>query len=393
MSTVSSTIVPGASAAGTHPRTVCHLIASNFAGGPEKQILELSHRSRAIGWRVVVGSFRENRPSVDITDAAGARGFDTFLIDTRSSFSLRSVDQLVENLERFGVDVLVTHGYKANLVGHLAVRRTRTAHAATVRGYTAEDWKVRAYEILDRRILRRIPLIFCVSEATKAYLAGIGVSEHKLVMLPNAVEDGADVAPRDVRRELGFPEGSSLLVAAGRLSPEKGHAFLIDAMHKVVARQPATRLVIYGEGPERSELERQIAASGLSDHIVLAGFRRGVIDVLAGADLVVNPSLSEGLPNVVLEALSVCTPVVATDVGGVGELIIDGATGFLVPPGEAEALATGIAGVLENPARARALADAGHRHVLESYSFSCQLHRFTQACERLLQASRMELMS
>ena len=372
---------------------VCHLIASNFAGGPEKQILALCERLRAAGWGVVVGSFRENRPAVDVTDHAMALGLDTFLIDTRSPFSLRSVDQLAGYLERFGVDVLVTHGYKSNLVGHLAVRRTGTAHAATVRGYTAEDWKVRAYEVLDRRVLRRIPLSFCVSEATKAYLVKLGIPEHRLVSLPNAVEDGEGVRPLDVRSELGLPPACPLIVAAGRLSPEKGHVVLVDAMRAVVDRMTDARLVIYGDGPEREALVEQIAECELTDHVVLAGFRRGVVEALAGADLVVNPSLTEGLPNVVLEALSVRTPVVATDVGGVGELVIDGATGFLVSAGDVDALSAAIVDALSDASKARALAAAGHRHVLESYTFSCQLQRFTEACERLVRASRVETAS
>lgn len=367
-------------ATGGEGGAVCHLIASNFAGGPEKQILELASELGARGWSVVVGSFRENREKVEVIELAKARGLATFLVDTRSPFSPAGPRQLARHLRRFEVDVLVTHGYKADLVGYLATRRSRVRQIPMVRGYTGEDWKIRLYERIDRWTLRRFPSVWCVSEATRRWLGSTGINGGRVRVLHNAVRCEQKVSPVDLRREFGFPPAARVLVAAGRLSPEKGHRHLVEALAHLGDERPPIHLVILGAGRERQSLARQIDESGLTGRVVLAGFRGDILDYIAGADLVVNPSLTEGLPNVLLEALSMKVPVVATDVGGVCEIVADGATGWLVPPGDALALARAIAAALSDPERLRAAADNGYRHVSGAFSFPHQADRFVQLC-------------
>lgn len=369
--------------AGTRAGAICHLIASNFSGGPEKQILEMSARLRGMGWSVVIGSFRENRPSVEVIEQARARGLETFLIDTRSPFSPLAASQLARSLRGFGVEILVTHGYKPTLIGYLARRRARVVQLPMVRGYTAETWRVRLYEAIDRRLLRRFERVLCVSAATREMLVRAGLSRERLHILHNGVDGGGEVAPIDLAEAFHLPRGVKVLVAAGRLSAEKGHRTLIEAVAGLARQGRAVALVILGAGREAPALERQIEASGLSGRAVLAGFLPEVPRYLAAADLVVNPSLTEGLPNVVLEALAVGAPVVATDVGGVRELILPGRTGLLVPPGDALALEKAIAALLDDGPRARALAEAGRQWVVESFSFERQAAHFAGFCAGL----------
>lgn len=363
---------------------VCHLIASNFAGGPEKQIVELSTRLPALGWPTVIGAFRENRPTVEVIENAHARGVPTFLIDTRSGFSPLAAVQLARRLMRYGVTLLVTHGYKANLVGRLATAGTRVVQVPMVRGYTAEDWKIRLYERVDRGLLRRSPIVLCVSAATQEMLVRRGVARERIRVLHNAVDEDHAPAPLDLAEVFGLPRGAPVLVAAGRLSPEKGHCHLVEAMARLKDHDPPVTLVILGSGRETERLRERITAAGLVGRVVLGGFRADVLRCIAGADLIVNPSLSEGLPNVVLEALALGRPVVATDVGGVRELITAGQTGWLVPPADPGALAGAITEALDDAPRARALAEAGRRRVAASFSFSGQAKRFADLAPELL---------
>jgi glycosyltransferase involved in cell wall biosynthesis len=363
---------------------VCHLIASNFAGGPEKQIVELSTRLPALGWPTVIGAFRENRPTVEVIENARARGVPTFLIDTRSGFSPLAAWHLARILKRHGVTLLVTHGYKSDLVGRLATAGTRVVQVPMVRGYTAEDWKVRLYERIDRGLLRRSRIVLCVSAATQEMLVRLGVARERVRVLHNAVDDDRAPVPLNLTEEFGLPRDARVLVAAGRLSPEKGHRHLVEAMARLKDHDPPIVLVILGSGRERERLREQIAAAGLAGRVVLGGFRADVLRCIAGADLIVNPSLSEGLPNVVLEALALSRPVVATDVGGVSELITSGQTGWLVPPAHPAALAEAITAALDDAPRTRALAEAGRRRVAMSFSFSGQAKRFADLCPELL---------
>lgn len=383
---------PSAAAAKAVPAAVrgvvCHLIASNFAGGPEKQIVELSTRLPALGWPVVIGAFRENRPTVEVIENARARGVPTFLIDTRSNFSPLAAVQLARHLRRHRVTLLVTHGYKSNLIGRLATAGTRVTQVPMVRGYTAEDWKVRLYERIDRGLLRRAPSVLCVSAATREMLVRQGVARERIRVLHNAVDDEISPAPLNLAESFGLPPGARVIVAAGRLSPEKGHRYLVEAMGRTPERVPPAVLVILGSGREAERLGQQIAAAGLTGRVVLGGFRADVLRCLAGAELVVNPSLTEGMPNVVLEALALNRPVVATDVGGVRELITAGETGWLVPPADPGALAGAITEALDDAPRARARAEAGRRRVAASFSFSGQARRFAELCPELLERAK-----
>ena len=355
------------------PLTLCHLIASNFAGGPEKQILESSARLVESGWRVSIASFLEGRSGVEIVDRARERGLETFLIDTRSPFSPDAIRQLRKHLDTTGSDVLLTHGYKSNVVGTFATRGTAVRKIPVVRGFTAEDWKVRLYEVIDRIFLRRAQQVIAVSEATRDMLVREGLRAERIEVLQNAVDCEREVEALDLRAEFDLPEDAVVAVAAGRLSPEKSHRHLVEAAAQL---DPRVQVLIFGSGREETALRNQIDELGLADRVHLAGFRKDVLRCLAGADLVVNPSLTEGLPNVVLEAMAVRTAVVATDVGGVSELVLPQRTGWLVPAGDVTSLAAAMSEAVSDAELRRAMAQAGREHVERTFSFTEQTRRY-----------------
>jgi len=144
---------------------------------------------------------------------------------------------------------------------------------------------------------------------------------------------------RPTRSALGLPEGAFVVGAVGRLSVEKGHRYLLDAAPVLAPRIPHLRIVLLGEGRERPQLERQTARLGVQEQVLFAGFRSDVQSWIQACDVIVNPSLTEGMPNAVLEAMALGTPVVATAVGGVPDLITDQESGLLVVPGDPPALA------------------------------------------------------
>jgi glycosyltransferase involved in cell wall biosynthesis len=154
-----------------------------------------------------------------------------------------------------------------------------------------------------------------------------------------------------------------VVVSVGRLHPQKGLDQLLDAVPLLVARVPAAHVVVVGEGPLQDHLRRRIATERLGEHVHLAGPTADAAAALAAADVVAVPSVWESGPLVVTEALELGRPVVATPVGFIPELIVDGETGRLVAPGDAAALAGALADLLEAPARATALAAAGQRRV------------------------------
>jgi glycosyltransferase involved in cell wall biosynthesis len=168
------------------------------------------------------------------------------------------------------------------------------------------------------------------------------------------------------------------------LSPEKGFDVFIEAAARVSAQRPSVGFVVFGEGPRRRDLERRVRETGLEGRFVLAGFRADLDRYLPVLDAFVLSSFTEGMPNVVLEAMAVGVPVVATAVGGTPELIEDGRSGLLVPPGDSAALAAGISRVMASPGLARTLGRNACERVHAAFSFSAQAQQYCRFFEDVL---------
>ena len=274
---------------------------------------------------------------------------------------------------RTAADVVVGHDYKANLVLAAAGRGRGWTRAAVVHGYTAEDRKVRWFEAVDRRLLRRAQAVVAVSNALEDDLIAAGVPPERVHRIENGIDVAgvrreAQASRERVRREWGVPEGERVVLALGRWSPEKGHATLVAAFTQ--ADLPSTRLVLVGSGPCEAELRAQAAPLGA--RVAFAGWRSDPWACLGAADLFVLPSLREGLPLAVLEAMAAGVPVVASAVGGVPEALDQGRCGALVPPSDVSALSRVMTEALANGVEARERAAAARLRVAAEYGSARQ---------------------
>jgi glycosyltransferase involved in cell wall biosynthesis len=256
-------------------------------------------------------------------------------------------------------------------------------------GWTAATLKVRLYEALDRFLLRWMDCTVCVSEGQAAKVRRAGVPPERLVLIRNAIQADdyttADPAYAARLRSL-FPQPPRRIVgAAGRLSPEKGFRQLIEAAQVVCHQDPGVAFVLFGDGPLREELARQVAAQGLEEHFILAGFRADLERYLPHLDLLALPSYTEGLPVILLEACAAGLPVVATAVGGIPEVIEDGETGYLVPPKNPTALARRILDVLSHETGRQAMGRRAQQRIQEQFTFEAQCLQYQRLFERLVQ--------
>jgi glycosyltransferase involved in cell wall biosynthesis len=229
--------------------------------------------------------------------------------------------------------------------------------------------------------------VVCVSHGQAAKVLRTGVPPARARVIPNAVhaERFASPDPAD-RQRLGafFPATPGRVVgAAGRLSPDKGFGLLIEAAAVVAREDPSVGFVLFGDGPLRPKLERQAEDAGLSGRFIFAGFRDDVDRFMPFLDLLVLPSFTEGMPNVVLEAFAAGVPVVATAVGGTPEVVEDGRSGFLVPPGDAAALAEGIRASLATEDGRRELGRRGRERVRREFTFAAQARAYEELFEEL----------
>src|SRR5947209_1924147 len=295
---------------------IVHLTASGFFGGPERQMLGLA-AALPDDYSSTFLSFSEGGRCRPFLAAARVAGFDAAEL-THDTPNLRAaIAELTAFLRGNFADVLVTHGYKSNLLGRAAARQTRIPIVSVSRGWTGENLKVWCYEAVDRVHLRFMDRVVCVSAGQAERVRRSGVPPERVRVIRNAARLPAFSAPDPAMRGrlLMLAGGDGPVVfAAGRLSPEKGLHVLVESAAQLFRQVPTARIVVLGEGGERGRLERRLSEFGIADRFRLPGFRGDVDDLLPWADVVALPSLTEGLPNVALEAAAAGRPVVASAV-------------------------------------------------------------------------------
>lgn len=302
--------------------------------------------------------------------------------------------------------IIHTHSFSAGLVGALALPLARPARlVATIHNYPPTGrgpasgteagsqrgdrprpagggirWAV-------RQVVRRASRLITVSEALRAELVALcPEASGKITTIPNGIELGAsgcrDAA--ELRAEIGVPAQVPLVGMVARLAPRKGIAEFLQACRQVADQWPQAHFVLAGDGPLREVAHSLREQLGLRDELHLLGAVESARELIAALDCLVVASTSEGSSLVAMEAMACGKPVVATRVGGVPEVVVDGETGVLVRPGEATALAEGIAALLRSPERRRALGERGRRRAVEHFDLRLMLERTRQVYADLL---------
>lgn len=351
---------------------VLEMIDRAFLGGGQVTVLTLARNLDKERFEVLVATEAEG-PLVDELKKAGIHHLP---VDVRKKTGIFAVKGLVDLLRENAIDIVHTHGGVAGLFGRLAARRAGVpAIVHTIHGIHFLHYRnpliKSATMVIERRLSRITNAVVFVSEADMERGLELGLvlpGRARLIrngVPPPALKPSYDAASKRV--ELGGGEGP-LIVAVSRLHRQKGLTFLLRALPAVVKARPDVMVVLVGGGETELRLKSEAKALGLEAHVIFPGERGDVVEILAAADVFVLPSLWEGLPYAVVEAAAAGRPIVASDIDGVRELVRGGETGVLVPPGHPEKLADAIIGLIENPARARALGDRARREIPPLYS-------------------------
>jgi glycosyltransferase involved in cell wall biosynthesis len=327
---------------------------------------------------VIFGTLVGETEGVDFASAVQEHGLQLLTLPAGTIGDIGALSALVRYIRECSIALICTHGYQADILGALAGLRCRIPVVWFLRGWTGEDWKVRIYEKLDRTLLPLATRVVCLSNTQAEQLARRRILARNLRVVHNVVEvrsisdeERLEVRHR-LRMRLGLPNESVIVATAGRLSPEKGTAYFLQAITMVANWFPMARFVVFGSGPLKAQLEESAQDLGLGMSVCFAGFVPDFTELLPGVDLLVNPSLSEVMPNVVLEAMAAGVPVVATDVGSVAEIAGPERALALVPPGDSPAIARAVLNLLHDPDRAAELGRAGQRRVRAAFSPTSQ---------------------
>ena len=339
---------------------ILHLIGSNNVGGPEKQILHHAVDVRDSPYEVQIGSFHDQSERPEILLEAERRHLDTVCF--KGGVRLRVFFDLRRFLRERKIVLLCTHGFKANVLGYLVSLWSRTQHVAFLRGWTAETGRVIFYEKLERQALARAQTVVCVSTLQAAQVRKLRGSRSAPIVIENAMlppfaRERNEAPP--TRESLSIPPNAFIFGSVGRLSAEKGHLYLIQAfaeLCRTCSSEAMMYLVVVGEGREQKTLEQRADELDVRNRICFAGYQGNCTEWMRLMDCMVQPSLTEGTPNSILEAMCLGVPVIATAVGGVPALIRDGENGMLIPPSDAMALTMAMRKVVLEPTLRTALA-------------------------------------
>ena len=304
------------------------------------------------------------------------RGVETQLVHLAPLFNPLALWRLTRLLVRERVTILQTHGARANFYGRIAGRLAGVPVIISTVHNSLKDYEVRSlrrglYTFLLRVTLPLVHRIICVSDANRSDLIDeCPAAEARIQTVYNGVDPSAFPSHPDrqkVREELGIVSGPVLVMIA-RLTEAKGHQYLLQALPGLLETWPQLCCVCVGDGELRDELHRLAGELEVERACRFVGVREDIADILAAADVVVLPSLSEGFPFVLLEALAMGCPVVASRVNGVPELIDDHKTGLLVPARDPQALTAAIREVLSDPTAASKMGAAGRAVVRERFT-------------------------
>jgi glycosyltransferase involved in cell wall biosynthesis len=367
-----------------HKIKVLRVIARLNIGGPAIHVVLLTAGLDRARFDSVLVTGRENPGEGSMLDEALAHGVQPIIIpEIVGEFSLgarelQALVRLYRVMRQARPHIVHTHTAKAGFIGRLAARLARvpvivhTFHGHVLQGYYSSR-KTQLLRRMEHGLARLTDCIIAVSAQVKRELVTYGVAApDQIQVIPLGLELdpflNGGACRGAFRREWQLTGGARLVGIVGRLFPIKNHQLFLEAAALVARAEPAARFVIVGDGILRPALERQAQETDMADRVIFTGWRRDLPGIYADLDVLAVTSDNEGTPVSAIEAMAAGCPVVATNVGGLPDLICEGETGFLVPPGDACAVATAVLRVLHQPETARRMGETARMAARQRFS-------------------------
>lgn len=361
------------------------MISSGGVYGAEKMLLGLVQALKRLGCQCVLGVFANgHRPDGHLADLARSEDLCVEKIRCSGKADWGAVSRIQRCINANGIDIVHTHGYKADVYGYAAARRSQTALVATSHSHTPTIPLLRAWARIDQMALRRFDRIVAVSDEIAALLRRSGASPDAVTTIDN----GVDLAPfanarATLKAEFRLSD-RKVIGTVARLVEQKGLKYLLRCVRPIVESHPSAIFVIVGDGPQRAELTQLARQLGLKDSVIFTGPRDDMPGVYASLDIFVLPSVDEGMPIALLEALASRLPVVATHVAAVPKLVVDQETGLLVEPRDVAALNQAIRSLLVDRDLCDRLARNGYDRVLQHYSAAAMAEEYLKVYQQVM---------
>lgn len=347
---------------------ILHIISSSGMYGAEAVILNLSRMLNEGGHASVLGVFsNSSNPNHQLHEASARENIESHLIPCQGQIDRTAIAGIRELAASTKADVVHAHGYKADIYVYFALRGSGIPFVSTCHNWIDNDLTATLYGRADRLVLRNFAAIAAVSAAVKQRLLKAGVREDKI----HLVRNGIDLRPFDNAthsRSRAPAEHLPTVGLVGRLGHEKGVDIFLRAAALVLKDYSSTKFAVAGDGPDIEKLQLLIEELKIRDSVSMLGRRDDMPSVYASLDILVSSSRLEGLPMTILEGMASGLPLVATPVGDVPTVVLDGHTGILVPPEDIESLASAIVKLLRDTALRERLGTAARKLIEDKFS-------------------------
>ena len=349
---------------------VLHLITELDIGGAEKVLLSLVKKLDRDKYQVIVAYLKgEGKLAEDFRDA----GIKVFNLKMRNRVDLGAIIYLYRLLKKGNIKILHTHLIQADMCGFLAGKMAGVPIIISTKHNPDEFRKKFSIPVrLDGIFGNHSDRIIALSHAVKDFrVKSEKICEDKFTVIHNGIdleEFNLDVDAGAKKKELGIDLSSKIVGMVGRLDHQKGHRFFLQAMPEIVKAVPDVKFLIVGDGPLRGKLEELGREFKVERQVIFTGSRRDIPELISIMDVFVLPSISEGFGNVLLEAMAMGKPVVASRVGGIPEIVTPGLNGLLVEPARPSEMASSVLKLLKDPGEAKRLGEAGREKVKKIFT-------------------------
>lgn len=372
------------------PCTILHArVIANAGGGPDKTIFNSPKYINPFEYRMELAYIHpeEFEHTQSLNQRATKQNCKLHLIPEKNALDPRTFSRLLKLCKTRNVKIFHAHDYKSNLLGLLLKRFHAMKLITTVHGWTNETRRTRLYRKLDQWSLKYYDHVITVSQKLHNQCSQLNINPDKLSLIYNAIEldnyTQQFTSSQEARKHLNLHPNRITLGVVGRLSIEKGIDRLIPIIKQLATTYPDIQLLVIGDGPERTNLQLLTKQNNLTHNIKFHGWQKDLPPYYQSFDLLLQPSLTEGLPNTLLEAMALKTPVAATPVGGIPELITHNHNGILLDPNPNQ-WHTQLLNLINDPAQQKSLVNNAQTTIHRQFSFTQRMKKITTLYNQLL---------
>ncbi|MFH1642288.1 MAG: glycosyltransferase family 4 protein [Nanoarchaeota archaeon] len=352
---------------------VLHLISSSGYFGAENVIVTLAQEQIKSGICLFIGAFNNlQNPHLEITRRATEYNISIKIFDCYGQFDLKTLKQIRNFININKIDIIHSHGYKANFYTIFARLCSSVKIITTCHNWITNCSKMKLYEKIDKMLLRYFDKIVVVSELLKAEVQRSGIPINKIVTICNSINTESFISKNTnfekLRESLGININEKVVITVGRVTSEKGHIYLLEAAEKVLKNFNRVKFLIVGDGKLLNFLKVKARELKIENKVIFAGMRNDIPDLLNIGDVFILPSLTEGMPISLLEAMATRKAIIASRVGAIPKMIDDRVSGLLVSPGNVGELANSISELIDDNERINFLGSNAFSKVNSEFS-------------------------